>query len=80
MQLKRGFSINKGQKIVIVEDIITTGGSVFELVNLVKEYQGEIVHIINLVDRSENGINFNIKSTSILRRVWPITINHFHPY
>ena len=49
MELRRGFSINKGDRIVIVEDIITTGGSVFELIDLANTYDAEIVHVVNLV-------------------------------
>ena len=66
MELRRGFSINKGERIVIVEDIITTGGSVFELINLAEELSAEIVHIVNLVDRSPEGINFGYPSTALL--------------
>ena len=66
MELRRGFSINKGEKIMIVEDIITTGGSVFELINLAEELSAEIVHVVNLVDRSPKGIDFGYPSTAIL--------------
>ena len=66
MELRRGFTIKKGDKIVIVEDIITTGGSVFELIQLVEQCQGDIAHVINLVDRSSNGIDFGYPSTALL--------------
>ena len=66
MELRRGFSINKGDRILIVEDIITTGGSVFELIQLVEEFHGEIVHVVNLVDRSPTGIDFGHPSTALL--------------
>ena len=66
MELRRGFSISKGERIVIVEDIITTGGSVFELINLANEWSAEIVHVINLVDRSLEGIDFGYPSTALL--------------
>ncbi len=66
MELRRGFTIKKDDKIVIVEDIITTGGSVFELIQLVEQYQGDIAHVINLVDRSSNGIDFGYPSTALL--------------
>ena len=66
MELRRGFSISKGERIVIVEDIITTGGSVFELINLAKELSAEIVHVVNLVDRSPEGIDFGCPSTTLL--------------
>ena len=66
MELRRGFSISQGERIVIVEDIITTGGSVFELINLAEELSAEIVHVVNIVDRSLEGINFGYPSTALL--------------
>jgi len=66
MELRRGFSITKGQRIIIVEDIITTGGSVFELIQLAKDYEAEIVHVVNLVDRSSGEVNFEVPTTALL--------------
>ena len=66
MELRRGFSITKGQRIIIVEDIITTGGSVFELIQLAKDYEAEIVHVVNLVDRSSGDVNFKVPTTDLL--------------
>ena len=66
MKLRRGFSIAKGQRIVIVEDIITTGGSVMELIELAGEQGAEIVHVVNLVDRSSGDIDFGVPSTALL--------------
>ena len=66
MQFRRGFSIVEGQRIVIVEDIITTGGSVFELIQLANEYGAEIVRVVNLVHRSPDEINFGIQTTALL--------------
>ena len=66
MELRRGFSISKGQRVLIVEDIITTGGSVFELINLVKDYDAKVIHVVNLVDRSLNPIDFKVPSTALL--------------
>ena len=66
MELRRGFSIKSGERIVIVEDIITTGGSVFELIDLAEELSAEIVHVVNLVDRSQNRFNFGYPSTALL--------------
>ena len=66
MELRRGFSISKGERILIVEDIITTGGSVCELINLAEERSAEIVHVINLVDRSPEGFDCIYPSTTLL--------------
>ena len=40
MELRRGFDIKDNDNILIVEDIVTTGGSIFELVDIVKKYNG----------------------------------------
>ena len=66
MKLRRGFSITKGQRIVIVEDIITTGGSVMELIELAGKQGAEIVHVVNLVDRSSGDVDFGVPSTALL--------------
>jgi len=66
MELRRGFSICKGQKVIIVEDIVTTGGSVIELIELAEQHGAEIIHVVNLVDRSTHGIDFGIPSTALL--------------
>jgi len=66
MELRRGFSISKRQRLVIVEDIITTGGSVVELIELAEEEGAEIVHVVNLVDRSLGDVDFGVPSTTLL--------------
>ena len=66
MKLRRGFSITKGQRIVIVEDIITTGGSVMELIELAEKQGAEIVHVVNLVDRKAGDVDFGVPSTALL--------------
>ena len=66
MELRRGFSISKEERIVIVEDIITTGGSVIELIHLAEEHEAQIIHVVNLVDRSPDGIEFGYPSTALL--------------
>ena len=50
--LRRGFEINKGKKILIVEDVITTGKSSLECSNLVKKANAEIVGYACIIDRS----------------------------
>ena len=66
MKLRRGFSIFNSQRIVIVEDIITTGGSVMELIELVEEQSAEIVHVVNLVDRSFGDVDFGVPYKALL--------------
>lgn len=58
MSLRRGFSLNKNDRVLLVEDVITTGGSVGELVDIVKNSGARLVGIGALIDRSGGKINF----------------------
>ncbi len=49
---KRGFSLEPGQRVVIVDDVLTTGTSVHEVIELVKTYQANIVGVGVFLDRS----------------------------
>ena len=62
--LRRGFKINKGQKILILEDVITTGKSSLECSNLVTKAGGEIVGYACLIDRSAGTTNIDKKIIS----------------
>lgn len=53
MVLKRGFNISPGEKVLIVEDVFITGNSVSDIVDIVKEYGGEIVGICTAVNRNK---------------------------
>lgn len=59
MTLRRGFKIAKGERVLIVEDIVTTGGSIKEVVEVVKEQGGIPVGIGMLVDRSGGKASFD---------------------
>ncbi|MEK6646384.1 MAG: orotate phosphoribosyltransferase [Candidatus Firestonebacteria bacterium] len=60
MALRRGFKIQKREKVLIVEDVLTTGGSVREVIDAIKDFDPEIVGIGLLVDRSKDTIDFGI--------------------
>lgn len=60
MTLRRGFTIEKGQRVLIVEDVVTTGGSVREVIDLVNECGGEIVGVGSIVDRTGGKIDFGV--------------------
>ena len=60
MTLRRGFTIEKGQRVLIVEDVVTTGGSVREVMELVNEAGGKIVGIGSIVDRTGGKIVFGV--------------------
>lgn len=53
---RRGLSINPGDRVLVVDDVLTTGGSVLEVVRAVKRHGGEVVSVAVLVDRSAGGL------------------------
>lgn len=60
MTLRRGFSIREGQRILVVEDVVTTGGSVKEVIELVKAAGGTVVGVGSIVDRTGGKIDFGV--------------------
>ena len=50
--LRRGFKINKGSKVLIIEDVITTGKSSMECVKLIKKNKAKLIGFASLIDRS----------------------------
>ena len=53
MVFKRGFSISEGARVLVVEDIVTTGGSIKEIISLLESLNVEIVAISSLAHRGE---------------------------
>jgi len=68
---KRGFSISPGERVLIVDDILTTGNSISEVVAAVTQQGGIIVGIGVLVDRSEQKLEFGVPLFSCLRSITP---------
>ena len=50
--LRRGFNIKKGARVLIIEDVITTGKSSLECVNLIKKSKAKLVGFASIIDRS----------------------------
>ena len=53
-KLRRGFKIYKGQRVLIVEDVVTTGKSSKECYSLIKKYKGKLIGCACLIDRTNN--------------------------
>jgi len=64
MTLRRGFKIPKGARVLVVEDVITTGGSVKEVIDIVEEEEGKLVGVAVLVDRTGGKVDFGTKFVS----------------
>ena len=67
MKLRRGFTLNKDEKVLVCEDVVTTGRSVFEVINLVKSYGAVTVGVGFIVDRSNGKVNFDIAQFSCMK-------------
>ncbi|MFW0777029.1 MAG: orotate phosphoribosyltransferase [Rickettsiales bacterium] len=67
-ELRRGFGIEQGQRVLIVEDVVTTGKSSMEAAECIKRYGGEPVAVTSLVDRrSDNDTALTLPLVSLLK-------------
>lgn len=60
MQLRRGFEIQPKERVLIVEDVVTTGGSVREVIDVMEDLQAEIVGVGSIFNRSKSNPFANI--------------------
>ena len=66
MCLRRGFSIEEGQRVLVVEDVVTTGGSVKEVIKIIEDRGGVVAGIGCVADRSGGKIDFGYNFKSVL--------------
>ena len=66
MVLRRGFEIKKGANVLVVEDVVTTGGSVKEVIAKVKEMGANVVAVSSIVDRSNGKVDFGVDFVNVL--------------
>lgn len=66
MKLRRGFTVVPGQRVLVVEDVITTGGSVREVIQVIREEGGAVIGVAALVDRSGGKVDFGVRTESVL--------------
>ncbi len=60
MVLRRGFHIEPHKKVLIAEDVVTTGGSVREVIKIVENAKGYAIGVGTIVDRSDGAVNFEL--------------------
>ncbi|AEI38300.1 orotate phosphoribosyltransferase [Zymomonas mobilis] len=66
-ELRRGFSVNPGQKILMVEDVVTTGLSSRETISAIEKAGGKVVAAASLVDRSNGKAQFDVPFFPLLK-------------
>ena len=67
MTLRRGFSLEPDERVVVVEDAITTGKSTREVIDAVHVRGGRVIAVGSLVDRSVGDVDFGVPRRSLLR-------------
>ena len=69
MALRRGFRVSPGERVLVVEDIVTTGGSILEVIEVLKALGAEIVGAGLLVERSAQGkeIELGVRKEALLK-------------
>ncbi len=67
LQLKRGFKLAPGEKVLVAEDVVTRGGRVQQTIDLVEQLGGEVVGIAVLVDRSGGKAHFSLPHRALVK-------------
>lgn len=74
MTLRRGFTLGPGERCLVVEDVITTGGSTREVIACVERHAGLLVGVGALIDRSGGAARFSVEHVALARvtaTAWP---------
>lgn len=66
MTIRRGFRLAKGERVIVIEDVITTGGSVAEVIELLDEAGALLVGVGSVVDRSNGKVRLADNQFSVL--------------
>ena len=66
MVLRRGFVVTPGMRCLLVEDVVTTGGSVREVMGIVREAGGIVAGVGSIVDRTGGEIDFGVPYKSVI--------------
>lgn len=65
MTLRRGFSLSQGERVLVVEDVITTGGSTRETIEALRQHGAEIVAAASIIDRSGGKADVGVPRVSL---------------
>jgi len=66
MTMRRGFTLQPGDKVLVVEDVVTTGGSVQEVIDLISNQGAVVVGVGVLVDRSGGKVDFGVRKEAVI--------------
>ncbi len=66
LALRRGFRIAAGERILVVEDVVTKGGRVQETIDIVRAHGGQVLGVAAAVDRSGGAVKFGVPMFSLI--------------
>ena len=66
MTLRRGFRLSRGERVLVVEDVVTTGGSTRETIDVVIDADGVVIGAGSMVDRSGGSVDVGVRRQSLL--------------
>ena len=66
MSFRRGFEIKRDENVLVVEDVVTTGGSLKEVIRLCREANANVIGVGFLVDRSNGAVDFGVPKYSLV--------------
>ncbi|MDR7554004.1 MAG: orotate phosphoribosyltransferase [Armatimonadota bacterium] len=72
MRLRRGFALRPGERVLLVEDVVTTGGSLAEVAALVRNGGGHVVGAVAIVDRSRGAVALDVPLVALVTLDLPI--------
>ncbi|NOR16060.1 MAG: orotate phosphoribosyltransferase [Candidatus Aminicenantes bacterium] len=75
MTLRRGFQISPGERVLLAEDVTTTGGSVKEVLKAVETAGGDVIAVTAVVDRSGGSVEFGVPYFSLFQ----MEVHNFKP-
>ena len=71
LELRRNFSISPSDNVLLVEDVVTRGGRVFEALNILKGTGAEVLGVTSLVDRSVEKLSFGVPFQPLMKMEFP---------
>ncbi|MCH6553707.1 MAG: orotate phosphoribosyltransferase [Acidobacteria bacterium] len=66
LSLRRGFALRPGERVLVAEDVVTTGGSTRETIEVVRQAGGQVVGVAALIDRSSGGVQLGVRLEALL--------------
>ena len=66
-ELRRGFRLDPGARVLMVEDVVTTGLSSREAIKAIEDAGGRVIAAASVVDRSGGGVDLGVPYTSLIR-------------